>query len=76
MEIIRLLDKITKEEIAAHYKAMGESVTLINGSKPDKIFTNDEWNLIVEKNKEHLRLMVAKDYWTDEDMTAVNAAIG
>ena len=24
---------------------------------------------------EHLELMVAKDYWTDEDMTAVNKAI-
>ena len=29
----------------------------------------------VDRNVEHLELMVAKDYWTSEDMTAVNAAI-
>ena len=29
----------------------------------------------VDRNVEHLELMVAKDYWTDENMTAVNAAI-
>ena len=29
----------------------------------------------VDRNVEHLELMVAKDYWTTEDMTAVNAAI-
>ena len=26
----------------------------------------------VDRNVEHLELMVAKDYWTDEDMTAVD----
>ena len=31
---------------------------------------------MVEANKEHLRIMVEKDYRTDEDMTAVNDAIG
>jgi len=29
----------------------------------------------VDRNVEHLELMVAKDYWTNESMTAVNAAI-
>jgi hypothetical protein len=29
----------------------------------------------VDRNVEHLELMVAKDYWTDEDMTASDAAI-
>jgi hypothetical protein len=28
-----------------------------------------------KRNVEHLELMVAKDYWTNEDMTAVNSAI-
>jgi hypothetical protein len=31
--------------------------------------------IAVDRNVEHLELMVAKDYWTSEDMTAVNAAI-
>jgi len=29
----------------------------------------------VNRNVEHLEIMVAKEFWTDEDMTAVNAAI-
>jgi hypothetical protein len=29
----------------------------------------------VKRNVEHLEIMVAKDYWTNENMTAVNAAI-
>jgi hypothetical protein len=29
----------------------------------------------VDRNVEHLELMVAKDFWTTENMTAVNAAI-
>jgi len=29
----------------------------------------------VDRNVAHLEIMVAKDYWTDEDMTASNAAI-
>jgi hypothetical protein len=27
------------------------------------------------RNQEHLVLMLAKDFWTNEDMTAVTAAI-
>jgi hypothetical protein len=69
-----MTDTPSTEQIAENYAAMGHSVELINGSKPDNI-TDDEWTACIERNKEHLRTMVAKDYWTDEDMTAVNAAI-
>jgi len=34
-----------------------------------------DWADTVSRNVEHLQLMVDKDFWTDEDMTAVNAAI-
>ena len=68
-------ETITEEKIATNYLAMLDSVDVINNqAKPDWMST-DMWNDMVEKNKEHLRVMVAKDYWTDEDMTAVNAAI-
>ena len=69
-----MTDEITKEEIAQHYKAMGDSVNLLNAGKPDDM-SDDDWNLMKPANVEHLELMVAKDYWTDEDMTAVNKAI-
>ena len=68
------MDQITEEQIAQNYAAMGHSVNLINGSKIEG-YTDEEWNAVIEKNKEHLRVMVTKDYWTNEDMTAVNAAI-
>ena len=68
----------TAEEIAQDYTAMGHSVDLINGiidgSKMSEDEADDKQNC-VDRNVEHLELMVAKDYWTSEDMTAVNAAI-
>ena len=67
-------DTLSAEQIAEHYASMGHSVELINSTKKSYM-TDEEWNARVELNKEHLRTMVAKDYWTDEDMTAVNAAI-
>ena len=67
-------DQITAEEIAQHYTAMGHSVDLLNAGKPEGMEDND-WADTVSRNVEHLQIMVAKDFWTDEDMTAVNAAI-
>ncbi len=66
--------ELTAEEIAQHYTAMGHSVDLINAGKPEGMKDAD-WTDTVARNVEHLQLMVAKDYWTTEDMTAANAAI-
>ena len=65
---------ITEEQIAQNYAAMGHSVNLLNAGKPDDMEA-DDWTDTVSRNVEHLQLMVAKDYWTSEDMTAVNKAI-
>jgi len=64
----------TTEEIAQNYKAMGDSVNLINEIVASGD-TDEESVDTLARNREHLELMVAKDYWTDQDMTAVNAAI-
>jgi hypothetical protein len=69
-----VLEVPSAEEIAQHYSAMGDSVDLLNAGKPADM-EDDDWADTVSRNKEHLELMVAKDYWTNEDMTAVNAAI-
>jgi len=57
---------------------MGHSVDLINdivaGNQDDDMEAADR-QATVDRNVEHLELMVAKDYWTNESMTAVNAAI-
>lgn len=67
-------DAPTTEEISQHYTAMGHSVDLINAGQPEGMEDAD-WTDTVSRNVEHLELMVAKDFWTTEDMTAVNAAI-
>jgi len=66
--------ELTAEEIAQNYTAMGHSVDLLNAGKPEGMEDAD-WTDTVARNVEHLELMVAKDYWTTEDMTAANAAI-
>lgn len=66
--------ELTAEEIAQNYTAMGHSVDLLNAGQPEGM-ENDDWTDTVARNVEHLQLMVAKDYWTTESMTAVNAAI-
>ena len=71
-------DEITTEEIAANYTAMGHSVDLINAVSAGDQMADEEATERqdgVDRNVEHLQLMVAKDYWTDQSMTAVNAAI-
>jgi hypothetical protein len=67
-------DEITAEQIAQHYTAMGHSVDLLNAGQPEGM-TDAEWADCVSRNVEHLKIMLAKDFWTTEDMTAVNAAI-
>ena len=67
-------ETLTAAEIAQHYSAAGDSVTLINElvalSERD-----DEQVDTVRRNVEHLEIMVAKDYWTTEDLAPFNAAI-
>jgi len=67
------MDELTSVEIAAHYSACGDSVTLINAGKPEGMEDAD-WVDCLARNKEHLVLMLAQDYWTTEDMTAITAA--
>jgi hypothetical protein len=69
-----MTDTPTVEEIQQHYVAMGHSVELLNAGQPEDMEDAD-WADTVSRNVEHLQLMVAKDFWTTEDMTAVNAAI-
>lgn len=68
----------TDAEKAQDYTAMGHSKDLINdivaGNK-DSDMTADKRQDAVDRNVEHLELMVAKDDWDSEDMTAINAAI-
>ena len=68
----------TAEERTQDFTAMGHSVDLINdivAGNQDDDMEADERQDCVDRNVAHLELMVAKDDWDDEDMTASNAAI-
>ena len=68
----------TKDEIAQDYTALGHSVDLINGiiaGTEMTTYTAEERQNSVDINVAHLELMKTKDYWTSEDMTAVDKAI-
>lgn len=63
----------TPAQIAQHYKAAMDSVNLINGEKPAQM-SDAEWADCLSRNKEHLKIMLAKDYWTTEDLTPLRTA--
>ena len=68
----------TVEQIAQHYTAMGHSVALINDIISGDAMADDtaeDKQDCVDRNVRHLEIMVAKDFWTDEDMTETNDAI-
>jgi hypothetical protein len=66
-------EEITTEQIAQHYSAAMDSVNLINAGQPEGM-TDEDWADTVARNKEHLEIMVAKDFWTTEDLTPFQEA--
>jgi len=67
-------NKPTAEEIARHYSAAMDSVNLLNAGKPEDM-KNEDWADCVKRNKEHLNIMLAKDYWTNEDLKPLQDAV-
>ena len=68
-----MIETQTPEQIAKHYSAAMDSVNLINGGKPDNM-TDAEWADCLKRNKDHLDIMLAKDYWTTENLAPLQAA--
>jgi hypothetical protein len=66
-------EEITAEEIARHYSAAMDSVNLINAGQQEGM-DDDEWADTLSRNKEHLNIMLAKDFWTNEDLAPLQAA--
>lgn len=69
-----IIETPTAEEIARHYSAAMDSVNLINAGQPEGM-TDDEWADCVQRNKDHLNIMLDKDFWTDEDLSPLQAAV-
>ena len=68
-----MTDIITAEEIARHYSAAMDSVNLINAGKPEDM-ADDDWSDTVARNKAHLVIMLAKDFWTTENLKPLEDA--
>jgi hypothetical protein len=67
------IETITPEQIAQHYSAAMDSVNLINAGQPEGMTAKD-WADCLARNKEHLKIMLAKDYWTTEDLSPLETA--
>jgi len=67
------MENQTPEQIAKHYSAAMDSVNLINAGKPESM-TDIDWIDCLSRNKEHLKIMLAKDYWTTENLAPLQAA--
>lgn len=63
----------TPEQIARHYSACLDSVNLINAGQPEDM-TAEDWADCLARNKEHLVIMLAKDFWTTENLTPLQEA--
>ncbi len=62
-----------EQQIAQHYSACMDSVNLINAGQPEKM-TDEEWADCLSRNKEHLKIMLAKDFWTTEELEPLRLA--
>ena len=66
------------DQIAQDYSAMGDSVTLITAVIAGNQMADEsaeDRQACVDRNTQHLELMVALEDWGSESMTATNAAI-
>ena len=68
-----MTETLTPEQIAKHFSACMDSVNLINAGQPEGM-DDAEWADCVARNKEHLKIMLAKDFWTTEDLSPLQAA--
>ena len=71
----------TTDEIAKIFKNAGDSVTVINTAKKSDQ-TDEEYKAKIKRNVDHLEIIKAykkedgtTSIWTNEDFTAIDAAI-
>ena len=76
------MEERTAEEVAAIFKAAGDSVKVINRTEKSPEYTDEEWKDRLDRNVRHLEIIKAykkvdgtTSIWTSEDFTAIDAAI-
>ena len=69
-----IIEQPSAEEIARHYSAAMDSVALINAGQPEGMEDAD-WADTLKRNRDHLEIMIAKDFMQDQDLAPLKAAI-
>jgi hypothetical protein len=64
----------TAEEIKQQYESTLHSVELINKLKAKESLTKEETDTL-NRNKQHVEIMLKRDYWTTEDLDPFRTAI-
>lgn len=64
----------TPERVAQHYSACIDSVNLINELKALKALTEED-SRVLQANRDHLQLMLSKNFWTVQDLAPLQLAI-
>ena len=59
---------------AQQYASTMDSVNFIKGTKPE-MMPDSDWVDAIARNKEHIAIMLKKDFWTDEDLTPFKDAV-
>lgn len=67
-------EELTTEQIAKHYSACLDSVSVINDAiaNPNRYIGDDT---VIQRNVQHLEAMLKAPFWTTEDMAPINAAV-
>jgi hypothetical protein len=68
-----MLELTPEQEVQLSYNAAMDSVNLLNAGKPENM-TDEDWADTVKRNKEHLKIMLAKDFWTNENLKPLQDA--
>jgi hypothetical protein len=64
-----MLELTPEQEVARNYSAAMDSVNLLLAGKPEKM-TAEDWADCVSRNKEHLKIQIAKgDYYAGYNLT-------
>ena len=70
-----MTEELTAADIAQHDRAAMDSVNLINEIVASGD-TDEESVDALKRNRNHLKIMVDKDFWTTEDLQPFKDAIG
>lgn len=72
-----MIELTQEQQVAKDYSAAMDSVNLLNAGKPtDWYGTNQDWADCVARNKEHLKIQIAKgDYYAGYDLTPFENAV-